>query len=146
MEMIYVGLFILLLICCVAWQKRKRADKVGAGLQIFNADGKLTLDTMDKSTFIFGTACTQTVAGRIEDSRIKKDKVFIMPYKKRTAIRGTGVINDSDNTSITARPIVFTIEDGSLSWDWRKYGREDSTDEDWITVTWFIYGGIKHAE
>ena len=50
--MIYVMLFILLLICGVAWQKRKRADKVGAGLQIFNADGKLTLDTMDKSTFI----------------------------------------------------------------------------------------------
>ena len=144
--MIYVGLFILLLICCVALQKRKRDDKVGAGLQIFNADGKLTLDTMDKGTFIFGTACTQTVAGRIEDSRIKKDKVFIMPYKKRRAIRGTGVIDDSDDTIITARPIVFTIEDGSLSWDWRKYGREDSTDEDWITVTWFIYGGIKNAE
>lgn len=144
--MIYVGLFILLLICCVAWQKRKRVDKVGAGLQIFNADGKLTLDTMDKSTFIFGTACTQTVAGRIEDSRIKKDKVFIMPYKKRTAIRGTGVIDDSDDTSIIARPIVFTIDDGSLSWDWRKYGREDSTDKDWITVIWFIYGGIKNAE
>lgn len=144
--MVYVGLFILLLICGVAWQKRKRADKVGAGLQIFDKDGKLTLDTMDKSVFIFGIACTQTDAGRIEDARIKKDKVFIMPYKKRTAIRGTGIIDDDDDISIIARPIVFTIEDGSLSWDWRKYGREDSTDKDWITVTWFVYGGIKNAE
>ena len=144
--MVYVGLFILLLICGFAWQKRKRADKVGAGLQIFNEDGKLTLETMDKSTFIFGTACTQTVEGRIEDSRIKKDKVFIMPYKKRTAIRGSGIIDDGDDTSIIARPIVFTIEDGSLSWDWRKYNSQDSTDKYWITVTWFVYGGIKNAE
>lgn len=144
--MVYVGLFILLLICGVAWQKRKRADKVGAGLQVFDKDGKLTLDTMDKSIFIFGTACTQTDVGRIEDARIKKDKVFIMPYKKRTAIRGSGVIDYSDDTPITSRPIVFTITDGSLAWDWRKYGRESNTDKDWITVTWFVYGGIKDAK
>lgn len=144
--MIYVGLFVLLLICGIVWQKRKRADKVGAGLQIFDKDGKLTIDTMDKSTFIFGTACTQTDVGRIEDARIKKDKVFIMPYKKRAAIRGSGVIREEDDKDITVRPIIFTIEDGSLSWDWRNYGREDSNYEDWITVTWFVYGGIKNAE
>lgn len=144
--MIYVGLFVLLLICGIVWQKRKRADKVGAGLQIFDKDGKLTIDTMDKSTFIFGTACTQTDVGRIEDARIKKDKVFIMPYKKRAAIRGSGVIREEDDKDITVRPIIFTIEDGSLSWDWRNYGREESNYEDWITVTWFVYGGIKNAE
>ena len=65
--MVYVGLFILLLICGIAWQKRKRADKVGAGLQIFNADGKVIFDSTYNTTRMLGRGETNGANGSVVD-------------------------------------------------------------------------------
>lgn len=145
--MVLVVLFVVIIICGALWQRKKREEKnkLGAGLQIFDANGNLTLDTTDSSIFIYGTVCTGTSVGRIEDARIKKDKVFISPYKCRRALRDSNNIIENENESIKCYPIVFTINDGVITWDWKKWGGNLDDDRDFITVTWFVYGGTKDA-
>lgn len=141
------AVFVLLGLCVVLYQRRKRkkAEEVAAGLQIFDSNGNITLDITNASIFIFGTVTTGTNAGSIIDSRIKKNSVFIMPYKKRRALRGSNSVFDDEYNDITGYPIKFEIEDGRISWDWKENGGNLNFDNDYITVIWFSYGGIWHG-
>lgn len=76
--MVYLGLFILLLICGIAWQKRKRADKVGAGLQIFNADGKVIFDSTYNTTRMLGRGETNGTNGSLSDDRLIGRMVWVV--------------------------------------------------------------------
>ena len=143
-EYVVPAVFALLGLCVVLYQRRKRkkAEEVAAGLQIFDSNGNITLDITNASIFIFGTASTGTNAGSIIDSRIKKDSVFIMPYKKRRALRGSNSLIDDEYNDVTGYPVKFEIEDGCISWDWKENGGNLNFDNDYITVIWFSYGGI----
>lgn len=107
--MVYVGLFILLLICGVAWQKRKRADKVGAGLQIFNADGKVIFDSTYNTTRMLGRGETNGTNGSLIDDRLIGHSVWVVITSHE--------IIPSDYLGGVDSP-VFTCNGSKLAWEY----------------------------
>lgn len=107
--MVYVMVFILLLICGVAWQKRKRADKVDAGLQIFNADGKVIFDSTYNTTRMLGRGETNGANGSLSDDRLIGRSVWVVITSHE--------ILPSDYLGGVDSP-VFTCNGSKLAWEY----------------------------
>lgn len=142
MEIEYI-IAIFVIVGIVLYLKRKKDDDVPVGLQTFDKDGNLMLDATTPGVFSYGFAYTGTSPGTVLNSKIKKDSTFIYVFKTRRGIRGTTTIYDDNEHDVRGYPIRFTIQDGSISWDWDKLGGNmDFADGDFVTVMWFVYGGI----
>lgn len=134
---------IFVIVGIVLYLQRKKDDDVPVGLQTFDENGNLMLDATTPGVFNYGFAYTGTSPGTILNSKIKKDSTFIYAYKTRMGLRGTNTVFDDNEHDVTGYPIRYTIEDGSISWDWDKLGGNmNYPDGDFVTVTWFVYGGV----
>lgn len=115
---------------------------MAVGLQCFDANGRLTIDTSDNITFFYGFGYTGTSVGSLYDARINPETTFIMPYKTLNGEQNTSTIYDGEYYDIRSFATIFTIEAGKISWNWKRHGGNMDPDNNPVTVNWFIYGGI----
>lgn len=106
-EYVVPAVFVLLGICVVLYQRRKRkkAEKVAAGIEIRDENGNLILDNSTFTTRVLGEFCAVAgQSGTINDERLNGNNVWV-------AIVGR-------NTDICS-PVQpsFVISGNSITWD-----------------------------
>lgn len=97
----YIAIAVIVVIAAIVFYKRKRGSTdMSQGLQVFDNSEKLILDLANCTTYVYGTANTNGVAGSVSDSRIDG----------RTWVAVIGVADAE-----TLIP-VFTVGKGVISW------------------------------
>ena len=96
------------------WFKRKAGEDVPAGLQIWDSNGVLILDTTNRTFEVLGQGSTGTTDGYIEDTAITEDtNVLITSWGERSPMIDWAAVNMY--VILTCRP-QFTVEAGRISW------------------------------
>ena len=139
----YVAIAVILVVAAILIYKhrKKGADTVPQGIQIFDDNGNIVFDINDCAFEVYGVVTTTAkVAGKVTDTRIKKNTcVFILvsakhpnfDYENMTATKYY-------NEQFFSKLPNFSIADGEISWDGTYRG--DNVNVSGYNVT-FIYGG-----
>lgn len=143
---------VLLILSIRFYLKRKENKKMPQGLQIFDTNGNEIVSIDTPNIFMFGEGYTGTQSGVLYDDKIDPDKTFIYVYKSRRGTIATGEIAENDGIEYSdgtmpldwyGNPIVWEINNGSISWSWKSLGGNLVLANDkYVTVCWFVYGGI----
>lgn len=68
---IYIVIAVIIAVAAIfLYRKKKGEKKVPAGLQIFDADGDLTFDLANNTTYVLGTGSTNAKNGSLNNSKI----------------------------------------------------------------------------
>ena len=132
---VYIVIAVIILVAAILIYKRKKREKeMPAGLQIFDANGKLILDYTEQTYQLYGSfVVTGGIDGSYTDNRIKENETFIILNSAN--LRGGG--DDEYYKQTFAAAPIFTIVNGKISW---KYYQRHSLGA-YIGFTCY-YGGI----
>lgn len=142
MEMYVVIAVIIAIAAILIYKRRKKgAEKVPQGMQVYDESGNIVFDINDYAFDVYGIVTTTAkVAGKVTDSRIKKDTCVFMlisakhpnfDYEHMTATQYY-------NEQFFSKLPNFTISNGVISWDGTY--RDSSVNVSGYNVT-FAYGG-----
>ena len=142
MDVIYIVIAVIVIATAFnVYKRKKRGADMPQGMQIYDENGEIVFDINDYAFELYGIVTTTAkVAGRVTDSRIKKDTCVFMLI--------SAIHPNFDYAHMTADQYYyeqhfsklpnFTITDGAISWD-ATY-RSSSVDVSGYNVT-FAYGG-----
>lgn len=116
----YVAIAVIIVIAAILiYKQKKREKKMPAGLQIFDADGKLVLDYTEATCQIYGTKTivgSKNGSGTIVDKRIKANNTFIIPYNITLDGVSPKTVYEQYYAQAFATQPTFIISDGQITW------------------------------
>ena len=136
-QLIVMAVIIVAAIIIFTKKRKKGAEKVPQGLQIFNSSGDIVLDYTEETYQVYG-AC-QTVGGQggsVADERITSD-TFVVPYCYRYVTPAPVGTPDYDQAIDVAILPNFIVTDGELSWT---YAPKNNNKDAYVEM-YFLYGG-----
>lgn len=142
MDVIYIVIVVIAIATAFnVYKRKKRGADMPQGMQIYDENGEIVFDINDYAFELYGIVTTTAkVAGRVTDSRIKKDTCVFMlisaihPNFDYTHMTADQYYNEQHFSKLPN----FTITDGAISWD-ATY-RSSSVNVSGYNVT-FAYGG-----
>jgi hypothetical protein len=115
---IYIAIAVIIVVAAIFFYRKKRKKDMAAGLEIYDASGKLIFDLANQTSYVMGTGNTGTQNGSLNDSKITaKTWVIILSCPADGQIP------------------YFTVTSGKISWQFLGGERVPSTKN----VT-FMYG------
>lgn len=136
----YIVIAVIILVAAIIFYRKKRKKEMAAGLQIFNADGKLILDYTERGYQIYGSKKItggKNASGTITDSRIKAGSTFIIVCNiTLDGAHVSGAMDEYHAQFMGIQP-EFTITNGQITW---RYGTAARSYGAYIGMT-ILYGG-----
>lgn len=136
-QLIIMAVIIVAAIIIFTKKRKKGAEKVPQGLQIFNSSGDIVLDYTEETYQVYGVC--QTVGGQggsVSDERITSD-TFVVPYCYRYVTPAPVGTTDYEQAISVAILPNFTVTDGELFWT---YAPKNNNKDAYVEM-YFLYGG-----
>ena len=97
---IYIAIAVIVVVAAIFFYRKKRKKDMAAGLEIYDASGKLIFDLANRTGYVYGTAHTGTANGSISDSRVLAGRTWV-------------VITSANSNAVIP---YFTVSNGSIAW------------------------------